>query len=205
MIDAARHESRTPGLANAPWANIRLTPVEESDIDTFHEWQNAPDIRDLTMGFRFPVQKDAVRDWLKGIREQNAGSRVVFAIRNKSALIGTISLHAIDPFQRKSLLGLYIGDSRERNQGAGSVATALLLDYAFNGLDFRKVGLEVLSANDGAVRLYERLGFVREGVKRQDHFIDGKCYDTYLYGMLRDEFAIAIPAEANRLIRRFPD
>jgi len=187
-------------LANVDWAGTKLTPLEDSDLDLLYAWQNAPGIRDLTMGFRFPVQKDAVRHWLQEIREENSKSRIVYAIRRKSSFAGVIQLHAIDPYQRKALLGIFVGSPNERNQGVGSVSTALLLDYAFNGLDFRKVGLEVFSANHSAVRLYEKLGFVREGVKRKDYFIDGQCFDTLLFGMLREEFRLAIPKEANRLI-----
>ena len=196
MIDEKLRESKT----NAQWANVKLTPIEDNDIDTLYEWQNAPNIRDLIMGFRFPIQKETIKDWVKSIREQNSKSRVVFAIRNKSALAGTIYLHNIDHYQRKSLLGIYVGNTNERNHGIGSITTTLLLDYAFNGLDFRKVGLEVLSTNMNAIRLYEKLGFVREGLKRKDYFIDGRYLDTYIYGILREEFDINIPSDAHRLI-----
>ncbi len=180
--------------------SIRLTPLDESDIDAICVWQNTPNIRDLTMGSRFPVQKDAARDWLKSIREQNGKSRIVFAIKNKSTLVGVISLHGIDHFQRKALIGIYVGNAREQNGGVGSIATIILLDYAFNGLDLRRVSLEVLSINNNAIRLYEKLGFVREGVKREDYFLDGKCIDTHVYGILRDEFDNSLTVDTNRLI-----
>ena len=72
------------------WAHIKLTPLEESDADLLYVWQNSPNTRDLTMGFRFPVQREAVKEWIKIQREQNAKSRVVFAIRQKENFVGTI-------------------------------------------------------------------------------------------------------------------
>src|SRR5689334_10411649 len=133
------------------WTHIKLTPLEESDIDLLYVWQNLPSIRDLTMGFRFPIQKETVKEWIKNQRGQNEN------------LIGTIQLHCIEPYQRKALLGVYIGEPKSRNQGSGFVASSLLIDYAFQGLDMRKIGLEVLSINHSAIALYEKLGFKKEG------------------------------------------
>ena len=186
-----------------PWEVVFLTPLEERDLDLIYSWQNSPSLRDLTMGFRFPIQKDAVRDWLKSIKEQNTRTRVVFAIRVRDALVGTISLHSIDQFQRKAFLGIYIGDSSERSKGIGYISTCLILDYAFNGLDFRKVSLEVVATNSSAIALYDRIGFVREGTRRKEYFVDGKCIDTHLYGMLKEEFGEIIPKAANRLVHAF--
>jgi RimJ/RimL family protein N-acetyltransferase len=185
------------------WEGVFLTPLEERDLDLIYSWQNSPNLRDLTMGFRFPIQKDAVRDWLKDIKEQNARTRVVFAIRVRDVLVGTVSLHSIEQFQRKALFGICIGDGSERSKGIGYISTCLILDYAFNGLDFRKISLEVVATNSSAIALYDRIGFVKEGTRRKEYFVDGKCIDTHVYGMLREEFGEVIPKAANRLVHAF--
>ena len=155
------------------------------------------------MGFRFPIQLDTAKEWLKNVREQNSKSRIVFAIRHKKNLVGTISLHSIEQYQRKSLFGIYIGETAHRNKGIGYVSTCLILDYAFNGLDFRKVSLEVTDNNPSAIALYERIGFVKEGIRRQEYFVDGKYIDTHMYGILKEEFKIKLPKHANRLLHTF--
>jgi len=50
------------------------------------------------------------------------------------------------------------------------------------------VRLQVFSYNVGAVRLYEQLGFVKEGCVRQSLWFGGKWHDTLSYGMLEDEW-----------------
>ena len=155
------------------------------------------------MGSRFPIQVDTAKDWLKNVREQNSKSRIVFAIRYKNDLVGTISLNSIEQYQRKSLFGIYIGDKAYRNKGIGYVSTCLILDYAFNGLDFRKIGLEVIENNPGAIALYKRIGFVKEGTRRKEYFVDGKYIDTHMFGILKEEFLIKLPEHANRLLHTF--
>jgi len=198
-----RERAKTTPSSHNDWGNVYLTPLNETDIGLIFDWQNSPSLRDLTMGFRYPIQLDTVKDWLKTVKEQNSTSRVVFAIRLKNALVGTISLHSIEQYQRKSLFGIYIGNTTHRNKGIGFVSTCLILDYAFNGLDFRKVSLEVIENNPSAIALYERIGFKKEGAKRQEYFVDGKYIDTYMYGILKEEFKIIIPKSANRLLHTF--
>ena len=194
---------KTTSSSHSECENVFLTPLQESDIASIYDWQNSPSLRDLTMGFRFPIQLDTAKDWLKTVREQNSKSRVVFAIRLKNDLVGTISLHSIEQYQRKSLFGIYIGDTTHRNKDIGYVSTCLILDYAFNGLDFRKVSLEVIESNPSAIALYERIGFIKEGTRRQEYFVDGKYIDTHMYGILKEEFKIILPKNANRLLHTF--
>jgi len=182
------------------WQNIRLTPLEESDLDLLYAWQNEPAIRDLTMGFRFPAQRETVKEWIRYQREQNSKSRVVFAIRQREALVGTAQLNSLDPYQRRASLGMYIGDVKRRNTGLGFVSCSLIIDYAFNGLDLRKIGLEVVSINQNAITLYEKLGFKKEGVKVGEYFLDGKYLDVCIYGLHKTDWKFDIPGTAHRLV-----
>lgn len=44
----------------------------------------------------------------------------------------------------------------------------------------QKLSLRVLSTNVAAISLYERLGFIREGVLRQEFIINGRYVDDVL-------------------------
>jgi len=183
-----------------PWDMVALTPLDESDIDSVQGWQNDPAVRDLMMGFRLPIQKETVREWISSLRSPDQQLRnIAYVIRHDGAAAGLIHLYDIAPFQRRATLGVLIGSSARRGQGIGQVATLLILDFAFRGLDLRKVGLEVLVGNAPAIRLYEGLGFVREGIKRQEYFADGQCWDSLAFGLLREEFTQILPPQARRL------
>jgi ribosomal protein S18 acetylase RimI-like enzyme len=62
------------------------------------------------------------------------------------------------------------------------VATALLTaaEKRLRDRRTRKLSLRVLSTNEAAIILYERLGFIREGVLREEFFINGGYVDDVL-------------------------
>lgn len=68
---------------------------------------------------------------------------------------------------------------------AGDALLNEILDLADHWLMLVRVELEVFSDNEGAIRLYESLGFQKEGLKRMAT-VRGGCYvDEYLMARLR--------------------
>jgi RimJ/RimL family protein N-acetyltransferase len=86
---------------------------------------------------------------------------------------------------------LYIGcDLHEdfRGKGYGRAAYQAFLRFLFEDRRMNKVSLEVLSHNNHAKKLYESLGFILEGVKREEVWRDGIYLDSLLFSMLSSEF-----------------
>lgn len=97
------------------------------------------------------------------------------------------------------LAGLEVGTGRTRHRGelfvyvarehqgrgAGTRLLEALLDLADNWLLLRRVELTVLVENEGAKRLYERLGFVVEGRRRMSVIAQGELKDEWLMARCR--------------------
>ncbi len=81
-----------------------------------------------------------------------------------------------------------IGNKNIRGKGYGKEALKILLDYGFNDRDFHRIQLNVLEFNHGAIALYEKAGFKKEGVFREFVLREGSRYDLYLYGLLKREW-----------------
>jgi RimJ/RimL family protein N-acetyltransferase len=190
-------------MSQIEWSEVSLTPLRAADLDQIWQWQNSPDIRDLSMGFRMPVPFENVEDWFSRIRSDESGKRIVFAVRVSGELAGTVELHSVKMLHRKASLAIVLGDLTRQGRNLGFVACSLALDFAFNSLDLRRVELEVVESNMRAVRLYERLGFLLEGRKREDYFAHGRRMDVLVFGLLREEWSGVLPADANRLVGTF--
>lgn len=74
---------------------------------------------------------------------------------------------------------------QQQGQGIGTRLMQSLLDLADNWLLLRRVELTVLTENEGARRLYERLGFVVEGCRKMSIIAQGELKDEWLMARYR--------------------
>jgi RimJ/RimL family protein N-acetyltransferase len=72
--------------------------------------------------------------------------------------------------------------------GYAKPAYKQFMKYLFEYLDLNKVALEVLSTNIVAINLYTSLGFVHEGIKRQEVLKNGEWVDSIIMSTLKSEF-----------------
>ncbi|KAK4499994.1 hypothetical protein PRZ48_008180 [Zasmidium cellare] len=75
-----------------------------------------------------------------------------------------------------------------QGQGFGTEAIKWSLQWAFKRANLHRVGIGAFAWNKGAIKLYEKLGFVHEGVKRDFVWHDGKYQDAVEMAMLEDEW-----------------
>ena len=55
-------------------------------------------------------------------------------------------------------------------------------------LDLNRVQSETDTRNVASARVLEKLGFVREGMLREDCVVNGDVSDTWVYGLIRREW-----------------
>ncbi len=112
-----------------------------------------------------------------------------FAIRTLAddKLIGECDLYPTWNHQN-AWVGIGIGEPAYRSKGYGTDAMRLLVAYGFRELGLYKVTLGLFAYNTRALRCYEKVGFVREQLKRQAYFRDGQRYDEITMGILRPDW-----------------
>lgn len=133
-----------------------------------------------------PVRPQAPGEFTTG----PGGDHYYFHVRTlqDDTLIGFVALFNLKWRNQTAELAIGIGDPALRGRGYGSDALRVLLAFAFEELSLHHVGLTVMDYNTAAIRAYERVGFVREGARRQVVQRAGQRYDLLCYGMLRDEW-----------------
>ena len=62
------------------------------------------------------------------------------------------------------------------------------MQYAFQQLNIRKILLTVYASNIGAIKVYEKLGFINEGTLRQHIWSNGTYIDKHYMGLFSSEF-----------------
>ena len=107
-------------------------------------------------------------------------------VHEQQQIVGTIGLHLVQPgLRRAHVRGLGIAVAKDwQGQGVGQHLVEAALHWADNWAGVLRIELTVLTDNLRAVALYERNGFVREGVMRAHILRDGVYADTYLMARL---------------------
>jgi RimJ/RimL family protein N-acetyltransferase len=72
-----------------------------------------------------------------------------------------------------------------RGRGIGTEAVRQMVEFAFTRCNLRRVHLQAIASNVGAVRAYEKAGFVVEGHQREHAWVRGSYEDIVLMGILR--------------------
>lgn len=168
---------------------IRLTSLRSEDVTTVTRWYHDSDfMRHFDGTPAFPRTEEQLKKWFDD--NNTSKDEYIFAIRPLASeeMVGWIFLDDISWAHRTAWIALAFGDESNRGRGYGYEAMQLMLKFAFHELNLHRVQLTVFEYNTRAIRLYEKLGFMREGVQRERLQRDGRRYDMIFYGLLVHEW-----------------
>jgi RimJ/RimL family protein N-acetyltransferase len=169
---------------------VRLAVPREEDAEAFSRWsEDAGYVRNLDTAYARPVPARGFAERFDALRSDPQTIEFHLRTLEEDRLIGFVAVHSIEWNNRSALLAIGIGEADYRGKGYGADALQLILGYAFRELNLHRLGLDVISSNQAAIRAYEKAGFRREGVMRQAVLRDGRRYHRVLMGILREEWS----------------
>ena len=178
--EALSDSASTRAAAAGP--TVRRTRV--SDAEAYARLMSHPEVYANLLQMPWPSPDH----WHARLTEScAAGSpHVQIVAEADGKVIGAAGLHPIglSPRKRHSMaLGINV-DLDWQGRGVGKLLMQSLCDYADNWLGLLRVELDVYADNRRAQALYERFGFVREGVRRCEALRDGIYVDGWLMARL---------------------
>jgi RimJ/RimL family protein N-acetyltransferase len=178
---------------NLETSRLMIRPHTMENLAQMNRWDNDPELllyNDCQPENRQPDSLEDTRAYRQRIIRQDPprGMRH-FAIHKKDgSFIGFGMLAFIDPYNRSCKLGITIGEKSEWGKGYAREALEAVIAYCFEQLNMNRVGSEIYAFNERSIRLFESLGFQREGVVRQAVWKRQAFVDEYIYGLLREEW-----------------
>ncbi|MBK3565890.1 GNAT family N-acetyltransferase [Streptomyces sp. MBT62] len=165
-----------------------LRPFTESDADGIWQLIQDPEVVRFTFEPSTELTPERLRSWYATRADQP--DRLDLAVTDPATgeLLGEVVLHEWDPTARSCTFRTLIGP-RGRGRGIGTEATRLIVGHAFEQLGLHRIQLEVYGHNHRARRVYEKVGFVVEGVRREAMLRDGEWVDDVLMAILDHEWA----------------
>ena len=169
---------------------IYLSPkgISEEEIEKFTEWMNDFEVTDYIGRTSQLMTLEDEKTFLENMSKTDEVRNFSIIELNNDKLIGTIGLEHINWIKRNAVLGIFIGDNEFRNNGYGTEAIKLLLEYGFRYLNLHSIKLNLISINERAHRCYLKCGFKDTGASREEIFLNGKYYDKLHMDILETEF-----------------
>lgn len=95
-------------------------------------------------------------------------------LKSNRCHIGNIKIEGIHKIHKRGEYGILMGDRQVWGRGYAREASLRIMEYCFETLNLRKITLGVVEDNERALKLYQGLGFVVEGIYRNHGFYNGK-------------------------------
>lgn len=168
---------------------IILRPVEESDLDFCQMLYNDQYIRQMVVGWDFPVSKENQKKWFELSIDDKKNIRFIIETKQKRK-IGVTGLWDIDWHNRNALTGIKLSVTKEvKGKGYGRDAIMTMNAFAFFDVGLHKLWSEILDYNIPSFKSYvERSGWKVEGKLREHIFRNGVFHDLYYVSCLKEDF-----------------
>lgn len=165
--------------------NVTIRKFEREDIPKKVEWINNP-ANNQFLHYDIPIEVGKTQKWY----DNNVGrtDRYDAVIEADGIPCGTIGLLSVDIKNSKAEYYIAMGETSLKGKGVSTQASRLILEYAFKKLGLNRVYLFTEVENIAAQRLFEKVGFIKEGYIREDALSHGKYVDRLAYGILKKDF-----------------
>ena len=168
---------------------IQLRALEPEDLEFIYEMENDVSVWEVSQT-QTPNSKFLIEQYL-----ENANQDIYEAKQLRLAIcdiielkaVGLIDLFDFDPKNNRVGVGILIQNLENRQQGIGSEALELLINYAFSYLNLNQMYANIDPENVASVRLFTKFGFQKIGIKKAWNLVDGVYKDEIMFQLFTNQ------------------
>jgi RimJ/RimL family protein N-acetyltransferase len=168
---------------------IYLKKLDKEHVEEYWENLNNSSIEATVFtGTQQIFNKSDTEGYLEDIATDR--NRIDFLIFQKESnkIVGEVVISDIYRNNRSASIRIAINRKEDFSKGYGTEAMILALNYGFAMLNLHRIDLEVFPFNKRGIHVYEKIGFIREGIRRDGWFFNNKYYDLITMSILEEEF-----------------
>tara|TARA_R100000935_G_scaffold4427_1_gene10469 strand:+ start:17873 stop:18364 length:492 start_codon:yes stop_codon:yes gene_type:complete len=157
----------------------------ESDLEQVLAWRNHPDIRRY-MYTQHEITLTEHTNWYKKVNDNLNQYLLIFELNGTPT--GFVNIKRLEGGAVADW-GFYVAPDSEK--GTGRKLGSTILSYAFETLKLHKICGQAVAYNIPSVKFHMSLGFIQEGLLREQYF-DGQSYnDVVHFGLLANEWKLS--------------
>jgi len=178
---------------------VAIRKFEEKDIPKV-KWIN-DEKNNKYLHYDLPLREDKTLIWFRSIKDRT--DRADYTITYNGEPVGLIGLLNIDYKNKKAEYYICLGGEQYRGKGIAYTATKLLVDVAYNDFKLNRIYLYTEINNISAQRFFEKFGFEKEGLLKNDLIYNGRKIDRYVYGLDLENYKTKTQSVSNAEIEKF--
>jgi RimJ/RimL family protein N-acetyltransferase len=175
---------------------VILRPFIEDDLSALHVALQDPEVLRLTGSVHGdeagaepddPGRVEQLRQWYSGRNAQSDRLDLAVVDKTSGQCMGEVVLNEWDPGNHSCNFRTLLGSSG-RDRGLGTEAVRMIVGYGFEQLGLHRISLQVYAFNPRARHVYEKVGFIEEGVLRDELRYRDQWVDATVMSILAHEW-----------------
>lgn len=167
--------------------HVSIEPITIDDTSDIIRWRNNPKVLRWFIN-QEKIDEEKHQKWFTDMIETKIAYQFIIKNIEEGKNVGSVFIRDIDRQNGKAEFGIFIGEDDQRGKGIAQHAIRLILEFSFNNLKLNKIFLRVLSNNEDALKSYEKAGFFKDGLAREDVKINGIYRDVIFMSILKEEY-----------------
>jgi diamine N-acetyltransferase len=163
-----------------------LRGLEPEDLEFLFSTENNESFWEIS-NTQTPYTKYILRKYIENSHQDiYEAKQFRFVIcNNEDVPIGMIDLFNFNPQHHRVGLGLLIIEEQQ-GKGYGQEALEILINYVFSHLKVHQIYANIMGDNQTSIKLFEKFGFKRAGIKRDWIHSDASYKDELLYQLIKE-------------------
>lgn len=175
---------------------VILRPFEEKDYDVMFEILEEFELRKLTGSASSDEEANTPSDqeekektlkWYSTRNEQSDRLDLAVVHKKNGQIIGEVVFNEYEEEAGNVNFRVLLSNSG-CDKGLGTEAVTIFIKYGMEELQLHRISLEVYSFNPRAERVYQKVGFKLEGIKREEFLYNDEYIDAKMYGLLQSDY-----------------
>ena len=166
---------------------VYLRSVHMDDVSLIVKWKKDPYIQKMTLYPGAPVARESQEHDIERALKADDELYLIIVVKETDKPIGYVRANFWEGQSDSVWLRYALGE--ERGKGYGKDALTCFIKRLFDE-GVHRFDTEVYEFNTVTLAFLEKLGFVKEGVKRKA-FFDGETHvDVVVFGLLKEDFKL---------------
>lgn len=169
--------------------SVFLRALEPSDLSFLYALENDEDVWQVSHTIA-PYSKFVLEEYLNNAHRDIYDVkqlRLVICISETEQAVGFIDLFDFEPKHGRVGVGIIIFKPEDRGKGYAKESLTLVIKYAKQHLQVHQVYANISEENKSSIRLFEKIGFLEVGLKKDWNRIGNEFRNEILYQLVFNE------------------